>query len=264
MLDLKTSKICRDLDEKIYLVSEKKVGINCNSMHPFCRSTTVAVVDEELLKKLTRSARDPVTGKLMKVPLTMTYNQWYDKYVKGNKEAESEEKKIKNRVSDKKQHEEYRKILGKDVTEKLDDFQNMKYNENEKWKYMKLDYRRRNELREHPELKLPNAENAILPEGKFTKYLFGGNIEKGLAKGEAFTSRLGYDIDNWKKLQEEITNGTLKYPATHKGSNEFGERYEQKMVLYGLKGTPANVVVGWMKRLDGSVNMTSAYIKEVK
>ena len=51
------------------------------------------------------------------------------------------------------------------------DFHNLKYNEPEKWKFVKLDYQRRNDLLQHPELKLPNAENAILPEPKFTKYL---------------------------------------------------------------------------------------------
>ena len=39
--------------------------------------------------------------------------------------------------------------------------------------------------------------------------------------------------------------------------------YEQKIVLYGLKGTPANVVVGWSAD-NKSVTMASAYIKEVK
>ena len=54
------------------------------------------------------------------------------------------------------------------------------------------------------------------------------------------------------------------YPAEEKGQTEYGVRYQQKMVLYGKKGTPANVVVGWMYREDGSISMSSAYIKEVK
>ena len=36
------------------------------------------------------------------------------------------------------------------------------------------------------------------------------------------------------------------------------------MILYGTKGTPANVVVGWIKdEASGEMRMTSAYIKEV-
>lgn len=262
-LDLKTSLICRKLDGLIFLIKDRKVGVNCNPMHPWCRSTTISVVDRLLIDKMQRSAIDPSTGKHIKVPRSMTYQQWYDKYVKGKPEVELEEKKIQNRSSDRAQYQKYRKILGKDIPEKLDEFQNMKYNDSEKWEYTKLDYKRQNELVEHPERKLPNAENAVLPDGKFTRYLLGGENEKGLAKGYAFTNRLGYDINNWKELQMEIAQQTAKYPATNKGSTIFGTKYEQKMILYGKKGTPANVVVGWIHKPDGTTSLTSAYIKEV-
>lgn len=82
-LDLKTSKICRDLDGKIFPLDEQQVGVNCPPMHPWCRSTTIAVIDKELLQKMKRRARDPKTGKTFLVPMTMSYNQWYKKYVKG-------------------------------------------------------------------------------------------------------------------------------------------------------------------------------------
>ena len=194
----------------------------------------------------------------------MNYSQWYDKYVKGKPEVELEEKKIKNRSSDREQHQRYQEILGDDVPKKLDDFQNLKYNNTEKWKYTKLDYKRQNELIEHPERKLPNAEDVILPDGKFTKYLFDGVHKEGLAKGAAFSSRLGYDISNWRELQNEIKHRALKYPVTFKDNNGYGDRYEQKIVVYGKNGTPANVVVGWMHKPNGDVTMSSAYIKEVK
>lgn len=262
-LDLRTSKICRSMDMKIFALKERKAGINYPPMHPWCRSTTVAVIEDEDLERLKRSAYNPSSGRIEKVPASMTYEQWYEKYVKGNQEALNEEKAIKNQASDREQHERYRKVLGKDVPERFDSFQKMKYNEPERWKFTKLDYQRRTELLENPDRKLPNAENAILPEGKFTKYLLGGDIERGLAKGRAFTKRLGYSLENWKELQNEIQQGIEKYPAENKGQIEYGTKYEQKMILYGKKGTPANVIVGWLLKPDGSIAMTSAYIKEV-
>jgi SPP1 gp7 family putative phage head morphogenesis protein len=132
-LDLKTSKVCRELDGKIFKVSERKVGVNCNPMHPWCRSTTISVVDRKYIDKMTRSARDPVTGKIIKVPRSMSYQQWYDKFVKGNSQAEANEKKIRNKSADKKQYQKYREILGKDAPKSLEEFQNMKYNDGEKW-----------------------------------------------------------------------------------------------------------------------------------
>lgn len=262
-LDLRTSELCRELDGTIFPVSSAVVGKNCPPMHPWCRSTTVSVVDRALLSKLKRAAIDPKTGKYIKVPRDMTYKQWYEKYVKGKPEVELEEKKTKNRSSDRTQYRKYKEIFGKDIPETLDEFQNLKYNETEKWSYTKLDYKRRAELLQNPEKKLPNAENVILPEGKFTKYLFDGEHSNGLAKGRAISSRLGYSIENWQEFRDAIQKGAVKYPAVKKESDGHGQRYEQKMVLMGLKNNPANVVVGWIQRPNGEVSMTSAYLKEV-
>lgn len=55
--------------------------------------------------------------------------QWYDKFVKRNSQAETNEKKIRNRSADKKQYQKYREILGKDAPKSLEEFQDMKYNE---------------------------------------------------------------------------------------------------------------------------------------
>lgn len=171
---------------------------------------------------------------------------------------------MKNADKDSKQYQEYKKVLGELIPDKLYNFRKMKYNDSEKWKYTHLDYQRRNELIKHPELKLPNAKNVLLPEAKFTKYLFGGEHPEGLAKGKAISSRLGYDIDNWSKFRDEIKSGANKYPVLEKELTQHGRRYEQKMILQGINKKPANVVVGWIQRPNGEVSMTSAYIKEVK
>lgn len=263
-LDLRTSKICRELDGKIFSMKDRKAGKNYPPMHPWCRSTTISVIDEDELRNMKRRAYNPKTGRTETVPANMTYDQWYKKYVKGNVQAEAEEKSVQNAASDKKQYERYREILGKDAPKRFADFQEMKYNDTEKWRFTKLDYQRRNELLQHPELKLPNAENAMAADAKFEKYLFGGSHPEGLAKGDAFSSRLGYDAENWNSLKKQIIARAPQYPALSKGVNGYGKHmYEQKIVLYGLKGTPANVVVGWSAD-DKSVTMASAYIKEVK
>ena len=263
-LDLRTSKICRELDGKIFSIKDRKAGKNYPPMHPWCRSTTISVIDEDELRNMKRRAYNPKTGRTETVPANMTYDQWYKKYVKGNAQAEAEEKSVQNAASDKKQYERYREILGKDAPKRFADFQEMKYNDTEKWRFTKLDYQRRNELLQHPELKLPNAENAMAADAKFEKYLFGGSHPEGLAKGDAFSSRLGYDAENWNSLKKQIIARAPQYPALSKGVNGYGKHmYEQKIVLYGLKGTPANVVVGWSAD-DKSVTMASAYIKEVK
>lgn len=101
-LDLRTSKVCRELDGKVFLVSEQKPGKNCPPMHPWCRSTTTAVVSEEAFRKMKRRARDPKTGKTYTVPASMTYKEWYSKYIEGSQETKTKEKATLNRSSNHK------------------------------------------------------------------------------------------------------------------------------------------------------------------
>ncbi len=78
MLDSKTSETCRDHDGGIdpdthepYTYKNKKLGVNFPPLHPNCRSTTSAWVSEELLAKITRTAKDE-NGNVYQIPGTMT------------------------------------------------------------------------------------------------------------------------------------------------------------------------------------------------
>lgn len=264
ILDLKTSEICQEMDGKSFPVKDAKVGVNINPFHPFCRTTTVADLSK-WFPNPERRVRDPVTGKVKTISAKTTYKEWYQQNVANNPKAQAAEKAVKNWSADTKQYEAYKKLIEKKhIGKTLADFQEMKYTKPEFYDMLKTDYRRRNTLRLHPEKALPEMPTTNLPEPKFTKYLFGGENPDGLAKGTAFESRLGYNADNWKELQREIKAAAPKYPATIKGSNDYGVNYEQKIVLYGKNGTPANVVVAWFKDIEkDEMRMVSAYIKEV-
>lgn len=262
-LDTHTSEICRDMDGKVFDMKDYEVGVTAPPFHPHCRTTTVPYFDNEFSAAEMRAARDPVTGKSVEVPASTTYKQWHEEFVKNDPQAALMEKIQKNRAADKSQYETYKEILGREAPKSLDSFQKLKYTDSETFGFTKLDYERRKRLIDKPELKLPGTENLVLPEKKFTDYLFGGDEPRGLAKGKAFNSRLGYNKENWKDLQKEIQRRALLYPSIFKQNNGYGDLYEQKIILYGIIGKPANVVVGWIHRPDGTTGMTSTYIKEV-
>lgn len=140
-LDNHTSPICRSMDGKIFNVAEMQPGINAPPFHPCCRTTTIThfpdTVDE------VRLARDH-KGKIYKVNGDITYKEWYNEHVKSNPEELISEKKIKNRDSDKQQHKRYKEVLGKEIPKAFDEFQDLKYNDIEKWKVLKSDYRKLN------------------------------------------------------------------------------------------------------------------------
>lgn len=81
VLDMKTSKICRELDGKEFNVDKAIIGINFPPLHPRCRSTTRPVINGEDLSRMERNATDPKTGEQMNVPADMSYSDWKSKYI---------------------------------------------------------------------------------------------------------------------------------------------------------------------------------------
>lgn len=81
VLDKRTSHICQQHDNKVYNTDEAVPGVNYPPLHPWCRSTTIAHVDDIDYSKLERRARNPETGKVEYVPADMSYKEWHDKYV---------------------------------------------------------------------------------------------------------------------------------------------------------------------------------------
>ncbi len=258
--DIKTSDKCRKLSSKVFKVEDAVIGTNFPPMHPHCRSKTVGI--SEYFNGKTRIARDK-NGKNIKIPVDMTYDEWYEKYVASDPEYLAKEKGYKNRFADKKQHEKYRSVLGNKAPRSFEKFQQMKYNDVDKYGMIKLDYSRKNRLITKPDLALPNVNKAMIDENKYTKYLFDGNNEKGLIKGELITKRLGYDINNYKKFEKEILEVSKLNPAKLKKETEFGYKYEQKVVMYGIKDKPTNVVIGWNVK-DDKTHLTTIYVKEVE
>ncbi len=79
-LDTRTSDLCRSMDLKVIKSSDVIIGENAPPLHCRCRSVMVPYFDD--MEGETRIARD-ADGKNIKVPGDMTYDEWYDKYIKG-------------------------------------------------------------------------------------------------------------------------------------------------------------------------------------
>lgn len=74
-LDMRTSEICRDMDGKVFKMSEYDPGMTAPPFHPYCRTTTAPYfADMDAFAE--RAARDPDSGKTYHVPANMTYNEW--------------------------------------------------------------------------------------------------------------------------------------------------------------------------------------------
>lgn len=79
-LDRRTSQTCREHDGKKYPRKDATVGVNYPPMHPFCRSTTAAVIDVPGLERLNKRAARDKNGKSVNIE-NMSYAQWNRQYV---------------------------------------------------------------------------------------------------------------------------------------------------------------------------------------
>ena len=83
-LDSHTSDICREMDGKHFPMSQWEVGVTAPPFHVWCRSTTVPFFDDEFDSVGERAARGE-NGKTYYVPANMTYKQWQQSFVDGDK-----------------------------------------------------------------------------------------------------------------------------------------------------------------------------------
>lgn len=137
-LDTRTSTICQDLDNEVFELKERQVGVNYPPMHPNCRSKTRAYMGEEIEKTLKRRARNPVTGK-NEVIDNMSYKDWYNSKVKAHGQADIDKaykmagKKPKRldrqTYADQQQYERYVARLGEEKVGTFDKFREIKYND---------------------------------------------------------------------------------------------------------------------------------------
>ncbi|MDX5639504.1 minor capsid protein [Clostridioides difficile] len=139
-LDLKTSNICRELDGKVFDMKDYQVGVTAPPFHCHCRTTTAPWFEDE---EGYRAAKGE-DGKTYYVPSNMKYNEWYEKHIEGRlgkEKADTLRKMQLNESKDRKQFEEYKKVLGNEIPSKFDEYQHMKYNDTIRYEEAKKLYK---------------------------------------------------------------------------------------------------------------------------
>lgn len=215
-LDLRTSPMCREMDGKIIAYADKVDGVNYPPLHPWCRSTTVPVIYDDVG---TRVARDK-DGKTYKIPADMTYKEWYAKYVANDPDALKRERMIKNRSADKAMYERYKETLGsKNVPKSFEKFQEMKYNDSEVWKRLKGDYRYKNMLDKRNIIDQTQARGLPI-EGE--PHTLADYVQNGKVKQRRMYGENG-------KAEVDIDTNDHGYPKQHPmGAHKHNFNYEQK------------------------------------
>ncbi|MCI5617914.1 MAG: phage head morphogenesis protein [Ruminococcus sp.] len=104
---------------------------------------------------------------------------------------------------------------------------------------------------------------AKIPKEKFTKYAL--DQERQPNKARAFREALGYTVENYQDLIDNVRNNFDEKQMVFKSEDNYGKRYELVMKLTGANGKKANVCTGWIKeKEDSEPRLTSVYVTKKK
>ena len=197
-----TCDTCGNLDGEVFDVNAAVEGENYPPIHPRCRCVTI-MADVNLSSRI---ARDPLTGENYKIDGGMSFNEWKDGLTNEQKEAFNlHVRQMKNKSADIKQYEKYKTVLGSEnVPKSFDKWQDLKYNEVEKWDLLK-DY------------KQSRSNNMISAFTSFEDYIeYKQKINDELI---GLVTSDGVTIKNQSKHFIERVFGTSKDPNTGRPRN---------------------------------------------
>ena len=91
---------------------------------------------------------------------------------------------------------------------------------------------------------------AVLPEGKFTKYLFNRNHKDGSAKAAFIIDGLGFIPDDWRFLAAQLYDGLLlsepRDLEVRRWANGIGARFNTFVEVTSRQGKRGILRTGWM------------------
>lgn len=235
-LDYLTCETCQQWDNKVLPLSEAAEGVNYPTMHPRCRCTTTMNIDYS-----GRRARNPLTGKNELVDGGITYSEWVKSLTPEQKSAlDLARKKNSNRTADKLQFAEYKNRLGtKVVGRSFDKFQNMKYNDIERYTELKKWFRYEGNpyLQSRLDYILPNGEKNFIPNKSTmtsVKTIAGGNSKTVLRDIQRISAFYGGESSEWLKRVGKVESA--KYIFDVHWYEKSGKQYEMKLKYRKLRG----------------------------
>lgn len=233
-LDYATCDMCQPLDGRVFRLSEAREGVNYPTMHPRCRCTTTINIDFN-----SRRARNPLAGRNEIIDGSVTYDEWINSLSPEQTAAlEVSRKKDANRTKDKLQFAEYKKRLGtKAVGRSFDKFQDMKYNDKNRYSELKKWFR----YEGNPYLQsrldyVYNGEKNFIPDKSIissVKTIAGAGSKTELRIEQKLVNDFGGSLGEWSKRVGKIESAKYMFDIHWYELN--GKQYDMKIKHRGDK-----------------------------
>jgi hypothetical protein len=108
-------------------------------------------------------------------------------------------------------------------------------------------------------MKLPNAEQAVVPSRKITHYLLSTAHRDGQHKAEFF-SRFGFKLEVWEELASALLDHARKYEVVEIVPTPFGQNFVIEGALPAPDGRSPDVRVVWFIAKNGeTATLATAY-----
>lgn len=99
--------------------------------------------------------------------------------------------------------------------------------------------------------------------GKLTNYALNPNSPKGANKAVLFQTALGFTLENYTLLLEQIAAQALDAEASIRELDEYGQRYRVDLEIIGVEGQREIVRTGWIVEEGSNIaRLTTAYVRE--
>jgi SPP1 gp7 family putative phage head morphogenesis protein len=103
--------------------------------------------------------------------------------------------------------------------------------------------------------------NYIFLEEKVTKYALNPIHPRGRHKAKVFKSALGYTLDNYNELIDNVYRKVDKDLFENQDPNKYGKKYKQIINITGPNGRNADILTGWILEKNGKYRLTTIYVK---
>ncbi len=102
----------------------------------------------------------------------------------------------------------------------------------------------------------------VIDPAKLTAYALNRNHPRGQHKARLFEAVLGYNLDNYRNLLEEIETKAPDSQAQPLYIDEHGHHYRVDVVVIGANGNQAVVRTGWLIISEqNSASLTTLYVR---
>ena len=121
--------------------------------------------------------------------------------------------------------------------------------------------RARRRLLERNKVQLITPESIEIPSARLTEYALNPEHIDGKHKAKVFESALGYTLDNYQDLIDNVYKNINNFPVVQIGNNEQGKLYRCDITITGPNGRTAVVRTGWiMKKETDFYRLTTIFV----